>query len=105
MNARMRMTKRPARGSNPFSVTLNSVALRREPALRSVTSAARFRSEDEEDRTVSEATNDDRIRVLIVDDESLARDRTRQLLEEEPDIEIVGECASGTEAVAAIESA
>jgi two-component system LytT family response regulator len=55
------------------------------------------------DRTVSEATSD-RIRVLIVDDESLARDRTRQLLEEEPDVEIVGECGSGTEAVAAIES-
>jgi two-component system LytT family response regulator len=43
--------------------------------------------------------------VLIVDDEPLARDRTRQLLEEEPDIEIVGECASGQEAVAAIENA
>jgi two-component system LytT family response regulator len=55
------------------------------------------------DRTVSEATSNDRIRVLIVDDESLARDRTRQLLGEEPDVEIVGECASGPEAVAAIE--
>jgi two-component system, LytTR family, response regulator len=66
---------------------------------------ARFRREDEEDPTVSEATCDGRIRVLIVDDESLARDRARQLLEEEPDVEIVGECASGPEAVAAIESA
>jgi two-component system LytT family response regulator len=40
-----------------------------------------------------------------VDDEALARDRTRQLLEEEPDVEIVGECASGQDAVATIESA
>ena len=55
--------------------------------------------------TASEATRDARIRVLIVDDEPLARDRTRQLLEEEPDVEIVGECASGEDAVAAIESA
>ena len=55
--------------------------------------------------TASEATRDVRIRVLIVDDEPLARDRTRQLLEEEPDVEIVGECASGEDAVAAIESA
>ena len=82
---------------------LRSAALRLEPALRSATSAARLRREDEVNRTVSEATSD-RIRVLIVDDESLARDRTRQLLEEEPDVEIVGECASGTEAVTAIES-
>jgi two-component system LytT family response regulator len=56
------------------------------------------------DSTVSEETSNGRIRVLIVDDESLARDRTRQLLEEEPGVEIVGECASGPEAVAAIES-
>ena len=55
------------------------------------------------DRTVSASTSD-RIRVLIVDDESLARERTRLLLEEDPEVEIVGECASGTEAVAAIES-
>jgi two-component system LytT family response regulator len=55
-------------------------------------------------RTASDATSDVRIRVLIVDDEPLARDRTRQLLEEEPGVEIVGECASGQDAVAAIES-
>jgi two-component system LytT family response regulator len=75
------------------------------PGERSVTLSKGFRREDEEDGTVSEATSNDRIRVLIVDDELLARDRTRQLLEEEPDVEIVGECASGPEAVAAIESA
>ena len=32
------------------------------------------------------------IRVLIVDDEPLARQRIRALLEAEADVEIVGEC-------------
>ena len=40
-----------------------------------------------------------------MDDEPLARDRMRQLLEAEPDVEIVGECASGREAVEVIEKA
>jgi two-component system LytT family response regulator len=44
-----------------------------------------------------------KIRTLIVDDESLARDRLRQLLQQEPQIELVGECADGREAVAGIE--
>ena len=38
-------------------------------------------------------------RVLIVDDEPLARGRLRALLEKEPDAEIVGEAAHGLEAV------
>lgn len=42
------------------------------------------------------------IRTLIVDDESLARRRLRRLLETERDVEIVGEAASGGEAVEAI---
>ena len=58
-----------------------------------------------EDPTPIDTASDVPIRVLIVDDEPLARDRTRQLLEEEPDVEIVGECASGQDAVAVIESA
>jgi two-component system LytT family response regulator len=37
-----------------------------------------------------------------VDDEPLARQRLRRLLQDEPDVEIVGECADGGEAVAAI---
>ena len=41
-----------------------------------------------------------KIRTLIVDDESLARERLRQLLQDETEIELVGECADGTEAVA-----
>jgi len=43
-----------------------------------------------------------RIRVLLVDDEAPARARLRQLLRTEPDIEIVGECASGRVAVGRI---
>ena len=43
-----------------------------------------------------------KIRTLIVDDESLGCDRLRQLLQNEPEIEIVGACADGVEAVAAI---
>ena len=46
-----------------------------------------------------------KIRTLIVDDEALARDRLRQLLQEEAEIEIIGECADGCEAVAAIRKA
>jgi two-component system LytT family response regulator len=39
------------------------------------------------------------VRVLIVDDEPPARKRLRALLGNEPDVEIVGEAGSGTEAV------
>ena len=42
------------------------------------------------------------IRVLLVDDEPLARQRLRALLEAEPDLEIAGECADGSQAVEAI---
>ncbi|MBI4325305.1 MAG: response regulator transcription factor [Chloroflexi bacterium] len=45
-----------------------------------------------------------KIRTLIVDDEPLARERLRKLLEAEPEIEIVGECADGREAVDRIEA-
>jgi two-component system LytT family response regulator len=43
-------------------------------------------------------------RTLIVDDEELARERLRQLLAAQPEIEIVGECADGHAAVAAIKT-
>ncbi len=42
------------------------------------------------------------IRTLIVDDESLARDRVKRFLKPEADVEIVGECTNGRDAVAAI---
>jgi two-component system LytT family response regulator len=40
-----------------------------------------------------------KVRTLIVDDEPLARERMRSLLQAEPDIAIVGECRDGREAV------
>jgi two-component system LytT family response regulator len=43
-----------------------------------------------------------KIKTLIVDDEPLARERIRTLLAKEPDIEVVGECADGGEALAAL---
>lgn len=43
------------------------------------------------------------IRSLIVDDEPLARQGIRLLLREEPDIEVMGECASGSEALKMIQ--
>jgi two-component system, LytTR family, response regulator len=45
-----------------------------------------------------------KLRVLIVDDEPLARERLRSMLRGEPTVEIIGECGSGTEAVATIKS-
>lgn len=42
------------------------------------------------------------LRVLIVDDEPLARERIRALLAGDPDIEILGECASGEDALRTI---
>ena len=42
------------------------------------------------------------IRVLIVDDEPLARDTIRLLLESDAEITVLGECADGGEAVQAI---
>jgi two-component system, LytTR family, response regulator len=43
-----------------------------------------------------------KIKTLIVDDEAIARDRVRRFLTAEPDIEVLGECRNGREAVAAI---
>lgn len=42
------------------------------------------------------------IRVLLSDDEALARERLRSLLEEEPDLEVVAECGDGNSAIALI---
>ena len=39
------------------------------------------------------------IQAVLADDELLARQKLRQLLRDEPDIEIVGECASASETV------
>ncbi|WP_163991419.1 LytR/AlgR family response regulator transcription factor [Pyxidicoccus caerfyrddinensis] len=45
-----------------------------------------------------------RTRVLIVDDEPLARERLKDLLSEEADMEVIGECRDGREAIASIEA-
>jgi two-component system, LytTR family, response regulator len=42
------------------------------------------------------------VRVLIVDDEALARQRVRRMLQSEADVEVVGEAETGPEAVAQI---
>jgi two-component system LytT family response regulator len=47
-------------------------------------------------------SNKQKVRTLIVDDESLARRTVRGLLLADPEIEIIGECRSGSEAVAFI---
>jgi two-component system LytT family response regulator len=43
-----------------------------------------------------------KIRTLIVDDEPLARERLRTLLERESDVDVVGECGEGLDAVETI---
>jgi two-component system, LytTR family, response regulator len=44
------------------------------------------------------------LRIIIVDDEPLARERVRTFLADEQDVEIVAECADGEEAVEKIEA-
>jgi two-component system, LytTR family, response regulator len=44
-----------------------------------------------------------KIRTLVVDDEPMARERIRSLLSQEADVEVVGECADGLQAVSAIQ--
>ena len=43
-----------------------------------------------------------KLRVLIVDDEPLARERLRVLLRDAPEVQVVGECGDGRRALAAI---
>ena len=44
-----------------------------------------------------------KIRVLVVDDEALARERACQLLKNDPDIEVIGQCGDGQTAVEKIQ--
>src|SRR5215468_2052986 len=44
------------------------------------------------------------IRTLIVDDEPLSRRKIREFLREDREIEVVGECGNGPEAVSAVRS-
>jgi len=41
----------------------------------------------------------DKIRILIADDHTVVREGTRQILEQEPDLEVVAEAADGEEAI------
>jgi len=43
-----------------------------------------------------------KVRTLIIDDEPLAREGVRMMLEDDPDISIIGECADGRQAVSEI---
>ena len=45
-----------------------------------------------------------KLRTLIVDDEPLARERIKRFLRDETDIEVIGECGNGTDAIAAIKT-
>src|SRR4030095_13893834 len=45
-----------------------------------------------------------KIRTVIVEDEPLARERLRTLLERDPEIDVVAECGDGRSAVTAIAS-
>ncbi|MEJ0089763.1 MAG: LytTR family DNA-binding domain-containing protein [Limisphaerales bacterium] len=42
------------------------------------------------------------LRTLVVDDETLARNRLRKFLEQEPGVEVIGECENGPEAIECI---
>ena len=44
-----------------------------------------------------------KIRTLVVDDEPVARARVLSLLRDESDIEVIGECESGSQAISAIQ--
>jgi len=48
-------------------------------------------------------TSSEKIRTLVVDDEPVARARVLSLLSDESDIEVIGECESGPQAISAIE--
>jgi two-component system LytT family response regulator len=47
----------------------------------------------------------DRIRTLIVDDDALARERIRALVDLDPGLDLVGECADGLEGIRCIRDA
>jgi two-component system LytT family response regulator len=44
-----------------------------------------------------------KIRTLVVDDEEMARERVLSFLRDEPDVEVVGQCSEGAEAIRAIQ--
>ena len=53
---------------------------------------------------MTRSASPNKIRTLIVDDETPARDRLRHLLKTEEDIEIIGECSNGQQALEALKT-
>lgn len=53
--------------------------------------------------TGRKGTRVDKIRVIIAEDHAVVREGTRQILERQEDIEVVGEAANGAEAVALVD--
>ena len=53
---------------------------------------------------MTEAAAQAPLRVLVVDDEPLAREKIRGMVELDPEVRIVGECANGAEAIEAIQN-
>jgi len=54
-------------------------------------------------RTPSTDSMQKKIRAVLVDDESLARRLLRHMLRDDPDVEVIAECANGRDAVAIIQ--
>ncbi|HZI17632.1 MAG TPA: LytTR family DNA-binding domain-containing protein [Pyrinomonadaceae bacterium] len=53
---------------------------------------------------MTEAATQAPLRVLVVDDEPLAREKIRGMTAEDPEVRVVGECANGAEAIEAIQN-
>jgi len=45
-----------------------------------------------------------RLKLLIVDDEPLARERIREMLRADPQIEVIGDCSNGDDAIEAVKA-
>jgi len=67
------------------------------PALRTAVSGATTLADRQDELATTEGGEG--MRVMIVDDQALVRAGFRMILEAEPDIEVVGEAADGSEAV------
>ncbi|MBA7612073.1 Protein-glutamate methylesterase/protein-glutamine glutaminase [subsurface metagenome] len=52
-----------------------------------------------DERLVIEAYHMGKTKILIADDHAVVREGTRQILEQEPDLDVVAEAADGEEAV------
>jgi two-component system, LytTR family, response regulator len=53
---------------------------------------------------MTEAASPVPIRVLVVDDEPLAREKIRGMTADDPEVRVVGECSNGAEAIEAIQN-